>query len=436
MNTHFLLTVVFVAGVSAGWLGKTWVGSVSSELADKVSDTNPGAAARGDNETNNISPALNFNISDSNNASVKNIAFTDESPAIAQQYSSPGKAAVGIFSRLLNDRLYDEAMLLYEETVRLDQKTAVKLKSTLVDHLSNLSTIRNNTDFSELIERYLSIYYDDIDVLLLLAEFNQKNGSYLEAVDVYLLAKTYVYTDIDENNLLIHFNEFVKEIDSVYTIQKDWFSLVNFYSHINASGLMTSSYQYRQALAYLGFGDKAAATDHFKQLVDDSLVGEQASLALSRLSGNAHEALTTDNAIHEISEKIALQQRGSQYLIDLTVGREDTVKLLIDTGASMTTLSQASFYSLRSSADAVVQEKRMFRTANGVVQGTVYLAPEIMIGPYLLKDTKIAVLDFDMATGIDGLLGMNILTQFHFQIDQENKNLVLTGKNKSQGLSP
>ena len=68
----------------------------------------------------------------------------------------------------------------------------------------------------------------------------------------------------------------------------------------------------------------------------------------------------------------------------------------------------------------------MFRTAGGVAQGTVYSVPELTLGTYQLTDTQIAVLDFELKPGVDGLLGMNILGQFRFQIDQENASLLLS----------
>ena len=58
--------------------------------------------------------------------------------------------------------------------------------------------------------------------------------------------------------------------------------------------------------------------------------------------------------------------------------------------------------------------------------GTVYSFPEVSLGAYLMKNIQIAVLDFDTNREIDGLLGMNVLGQFRFQIDQENTRLILS----------
>jgi len=92
----------------------------------------------------------------------------------------------------------------------------------------------------------------------------------------------------------------------------------------------------------------------------------------------------------------------------------------------MTTLSRAKFDSLISSGEAVIEDRRVFRTASGVVMGTVYSVSEVRLGQYSLENTKIAVLDFDISRNFDGLLGMNILGQFRFQIDQENTKLLLS----------
>jgi len=297
-----------------------------------------------------------------------------------------------------------------------------------MNHLKLLTEARSNSDFSELIESYLSIYYDDVDFLLLLADFNQANGSYLEVVDVYLLAKTYAYTNVDQQNTLSRFNNFVTSIDQAYTSQQDWWSLINFYTHVNTSGLMTSTHQYQQALAHLRSGDEYFAIEQFTQLLNDSMVGESAALALNSLDNNGTASAIENNAVQDDSQSVVLQKIGNQYAVNLSNNRRDNVNLLIDTGASMTVISSSSFFSLGIGADAVELDRRVFRTAGGVVMGTVYAFPELRLGPYLLQDTQVAVLDFETRPEIDGLLGMNILGQFRFQIDQENTQLRLSKK--------
>ena len=437
MITRLLFVIVFIAGVSSGWLGKAWItpeqsistASIPDDKNDTVVSSSISAVSTQTFEsTVDSSGAVNSNelLSGTQNFSG---SYLQDGQQPAKERSN-GSTLVSYFKNLLDDRLYYDATLLYQEQYEINGQTAVKLKRIILNRLNLLSETRNNNDFSELIENYLSIYYDDVDVLLLLAKFNQANGSYLEAVDVYLLAKTYAYTDADQNKLLTHFNGFIEGIDSFYTNQKNWPSLLNFYSHISTSGLMTSPHQYRQALAHLRSGDEYIAIEQFRQLTNDSVVGESAVAALNKLTNlngvtPANVTSPASSSSLEASESIALQKLGNQYLVDLTVNRQDEVKLLIDTGASITTLSRSSFDSLTTNGDAVVQDRRVFRTASGVIMGTVYSVPQLSLGPYVLNNTQIAVLDFDVSRNIDGLLGMNVLGQFRFQIDQENARLLL-----------
>lgn len=427
MDTRYLFIAVFIAGVTSGWLGKTWMAHRQADLITSVAEAQvrQDAGTSDNNLSANSIEAVDSTLTGANDAGSENISriYTQEEQRLFGERPSGTSISV-VFEKLLDDRLYYDAIVLYQEQFQQDEQT--QLKSILVSRLNTLSETRNNSDFSELIENYLSIYYDDIDVLLLLADFNQTNGSYLEVVDVYLLAKTYAYTDVDQQNLLARFDTFVKGIDSRYTNQKNWLSLISLYSHISASGLMTSTYQYQQALAYLRSGDEYSAVEQFKLLVNDSLVGESAAIALNKLTGNIETTAAIQSSVWEGSESIALEQLGNQYLVNLTVNRRDDIKLLIDTGASITTLSRSSFNALTTTSDVVEQDRRVFRTASGVVMGTVYSVSELGLGPYLLKNTRIAVLDFDVSRDIDGLLGMNVLGQFRFQIDQENTRLLLS----------
>ena len=451
MTTRLLFIVVFVAGVSSGWFGKTWLDSAGLDATShdfafthNKSDNSSEQKRdeKGDVNHDEITRSVDNSIAATSNQSSLNKAGAGADgtvsvtrgnseffPRDAQQRVDEvpnGTAVLSHFLKLLDERRYYDAMVVYQELIPQGEQTATQLKNTLLDYLRNLSEKRNNNDFSDLIENYLSVYYDDIDVLLLLADFNQANGSYLEVVDVYLLAKTYAYTDVDQQNLHARLNGFIKTVDGLYTSQKNWSSLINLYAHINASGLMTSPYQYRQALAHLRNGDELSAIEQFRQLVNDSLVGESASIALGNLTQGSVTTATISTSVWEGSETIPLQQAGNQYLVDLTVNRQSNVRLLIDTGASMTTLTRSSFESLNIGNDAVKLDRRVFRTANGLIQGTVYSVPELSIGPFLMNDTQIAVLEFDMNEGVDGLLGMYVLGQFRFQIDQENIQLLLS----------
>ncbi len=443
MNSHLLAILIFVLGVSIGWFGKTWLGSLQSEFSIartdepqlSITQTENAQTKRGFPNSNEPSATIpSTTISLSNSLSQSNQNNRAQSGELAFTNNSTEASISDNFARLLANRQYKTAMTIYQEKSQLNSPFALQLRQQVLKELKRLSEVRNNADFAALIESYLSIHYDDIDALLLLADFHQNKGNYLEVVNVYLLAKTYAYSPADELRVANRFNHFVEKIDSFYTTQKTWRPLLDLYSHISTSGLITPALQYQQAIAHLRSGEKFFAIEQLNQLLNDSEVGEAAEIALSNLSGTNNLPRTTDTPDTNTSPgfdsatEIKLQKSGNQYLVKLANSRQDSVQLLIDTGASMTAMSRASFDVLNANGDAVEQEQREFNTAAGVIIGTVFSVPELVLGPYPLIDTQIAVIDFDPQRNIGGLLGMNILDQFQFQIDQENARLLLSQK--------
>ncbi len=450
MDTRISMAAVFVAGLSIGWLGKTWLEPVESNLPTDTSADSQTIVALNDVALNDIVPVqprdidnialndLNNSIaSQSNSQDVSQVQTTTAQTTVAQtttadtntvNEASADNDTIDAFSKLLNEKLYADAMVLYQELIQQSNNSA-RLRMRLLDEFNLLLQTRSNSAFSALVESYLSIYYDDIDVLLLLADFNKANASYLEVIDVYLLARTYAYTDSDARTVDMRLNNFVEQMDGLYTRQENWWALINLFSHLDTSGLMNSNFEYRRAIAHLRSGDEQFAVEKLNQLLGDNIVGESAAIALSNLAdGSVVPLVIADNLDEPPSDAedvIPLEKRGNQYLVNLS-NRQSRVRLLIDTGASMTVISVATFSSFNADGSAIEQERRVFQTAGGVVMGTVYTVPELRLGPYLLKNTQVAVIDFDSDREIDGLLGMNILGQFKFQIDQENSRLLLS----------
>lgn len=431
MKSPLLISLAFLLGLGGGWIGKTWFDSYLLNVDAMII-----TAAGGNSQVLTSNDALpsspgsesQYEIDSSSDKNPRapstSIADTQsESTVLAEEATSI--SGIDRFKLLLDERQYFIAMTVYQEQKQLNDSIASKLKVILLDELESLIQARDNSAFSDLVENYLSLYYDDIDVLLLLVEFNHVNSSYLEVINVFLLAKTYAYSDYDKEKVASELDDFVSDVDNSYTGQEDWVSLINFYAHIDTSGLMTSSYQYRQAVAHLRSGDEAFAIEQFRQLQNDSVVAESATKALESLLNETEAPAIIYDSLWEAADSIALQKVGNQYAVKLDNSQRDGVTLLIDTGASMTAMSADSFNQLNYNGDAVEQDRRVFRTASGVVQGTVFSIPELFLGSHRLENTQIAVIDFGSERGFSGLLGMNVLGQFRFQIDQENSQLLL-----------
>ncbi|MBT4159768.1 MAG: clan AA aspartic protease [Gammaproteobacteria bacterium] len=118
---------------------------------------------------------------------------------------------------------------------------------------------------------------------------------------------------------------------------------------------------------------------------------------------------------------VSLTRRRDQYLVDVTIDHNYSATLMMDTGASTTILTPALISRLGYRSGA--RESR-FSTAGGPVT-----APLIEIESVALADAEVSPLTvgvLDLTTNkVDGLLGMDFLSQFDWVVIHEQDMLVL-----------
>lgn len=123
---------------------------------------------------------------------------------------------------------------------------------------------------------------------------------------------------------------------------------------------------------------------------------------------------------------VPVEKMGDHYVVRAVVNGQEPVKLIIDTGATLTILSPKVIQNLGLRLDEV-QRYRAFSTANGTVQAPVISLESLKIQNHLVTDLDAGILSTFSNSEIDGLLGMNFLNQFAFFIDQKNGTLELVG---------
>jgi clan AA aspartic protease (TIGR02281 family) len=120
---------------------------------------------------------------------------------------------------------------------------------------------------------------------------------------------------------------------------------------------------------------------------------------------------------------VPLHRRGNHFLVDARLDDGASVRLLIDTGASMTILTPRA---LAGSGYRDTGRSALFSTANGRVRAPVYTLDALSVGSWQVSRIDIGVLELDDSRTIDGLLGMNFLRHFQFFIDQNEAVLRLS----------
>ncbi|WP_111640464.1 retropepsin-like aspartic protease [Marinimicrobium alkaliphilum] len=321
----------------------------------------------------------------------------------------------------LSQRAFGAAVGLYQAVDRQDRATAGQLRAIILDYLESYLREGDDDALTALAEAFLSVHYDDIDVLLLLARHQQASDYWAEAARTFQLVYAYSATQPGRRDTVNQaFEQFVRSVDDVLAGDGRWQSLMRFYETLNQLGLQRDRERLRLAELHLNYGDALYGQSLLEELAHHPTLGARATALLN----NTTPPPVTERRSAPVGS-VPLEALGSHYHLPLTLQGRQEVRLVVDTGASLTTLTQSAFDRLSGDVRFVELGPQLFNTASGTSRGMVYQVDSLQIGTHRLTDIHIAVLDFATPDHIDGLLGMNILSQFRFEVDQDNEVLLL-----------
>ena len=400
---------LLLVGVVLGWLLHDAIptGSLAQNPAPSISTPAPAPA---------ILPSRYFSASpqaDSPN-------LREQPPSQVSEPAAPPSA--DRFRQLLVEQQFEVALSYYEQALSLDDAYQLALKPILEHYLMFCLEQCSNGVFVEVVNVWLSTYYQDIPVLLLLAEHQRLQRQPEEAASTLQLAATYAYQTEHEDAVNAAVLRLVQVTDDDLSRQESWVELLGFYEYLETIDLGTREFLLREAILYRVLGEtqrsqKLLLTLQQRDNKSNTVWTATLNQELSRISPQLEKP-------DRLGHAVAVTKRGDHFLVEVTLNRMSTVKLLIDTGASLTTLSHSSFVDLPQ-ANFNYRGSRMFNTAGGLTRGDIYRASSIELGEMQLNDIDIAVIDYPSASNVDGLLGMNVLRNYRFEIDQDDKLLRL-----------
>lgn len=111
--------------------------------------------------------------------------------------------------------------------------------------------------------------------------------------------------------------------------------------------------------------------------------------------------------------------RGNQVLvpaaIGTTAGREVEVLLLLDTGASITTITRAA---LKKIPTGPAEKAKLMVPGGKMIPADVVTIGYLKVGPHKRKDLQVAIIDHEgPPAAYQGLLGMNFLHDLDYSLD-------------------
>ncbi len=327
---------------------------------------------------------------------------------------------------LLQRNDFEAAVARYETWQDQADATAMATARTLIlAHADRLIEAQRFSEAEQLLQRFLVAAYRDVEARLLLAAALHGQQDIAAAIDLLYEARGVAYRPAMLQRITARIRSLVAELAQSLQGSNDQSALLRLYQHLVQLEPDHAPWFMQLAAAQLALEDHAAARRSLQLVVYDPDVGAQAQALLVELD----QSLARMQAAEPQADAtgivgIPLQQRGNHYLVDAQAASGRSIRLLIDTGASLTILTPEVF-ARRGIGYRDTGRTGTFHTANGSVRAPVYRLDSLSVGDWYVNDLEVGVLDLG-GGAMDGLLGMNFLRHFRFFIDQNKAELRLS----------
>jgi clan AA aspartic protease (TIGR02281 family) len=354
------------------------------------------------------------------------------SPAIAtRQPATASEPLVGEYAdsvtQLLQRHAYPEAVARYDSLQALTDTAGMQqARAAILLHAQERVKSRDFAAAAQLLQRFLVAAYRDPEARLLLAETYHGQQDYLAAMAQLYEARGAAYRPAMLARITRRIRLVVSKQAELYRKNADSRGLLALYQELTQLEPDYAGWFVELAIAQLALDDRDAAQRSLALIIYDPDVGEQAQLMLTKLQQSATVAHDTDPvALATAVAGIPLVRSGQHFLVDAGPGNAGSLRLLIDTGASMTMVTPGALQR-QGVRYRDTGKSRVFNTANGPVRAPIYILEALSVGDWSVQQLEIGVLELGGQTGIDGLLGMNFLKHFRFFIDQHDSMLRLS----------
>lgn len=307
---------------------------------------------------------------------------------------------------------YKELAILWKELEIQNYIEAHILKKSWLEKCyvwlkkENLLSLRN------FIESWLSYSADDYEFLFLQSQIDLFFGDRVKAINdsFFLLEKLSIgQVSFHKENLKSNIQKVLFDLES----KGMWDDLIKFIDQILWHMPNEKKYLLKLAEAYYLNGNDNFSKNILETIGHDKKYAKSIGILKSKIYKK-----NLQNA------SVLLKKYNSHFLVDGDLNNIK-VSLLIDTGATISVITDRFFQKNKSSLSAKYLRSSFINTAGGRIEAPVYLIPIFSIKDYVVKNIEFVVIEFSEDETIDGLLGMNYLKEFKFEIDQDNEILIL-----------
>ena len=350
-----------------------------------------------------------------------------DSDQSATGFTQTESGYVGDIANLLQRYEFEVALERYEISLAEEEdETVAAVRAQILSFARQLIAQRHTDLAAQLLQRFLLTSHRDAEARILLAEAYLNEENIHAAIDQFYEARGYAYLPAMLQRINTRIRSAVTELARSLERNNDQNTLLALYQQLTQVEPDYAPWFIGLAATQLALDDREAARRSLVLVAQDPDVGARAQAMLSEISAavvTPQETEPQDFTTEVVG--IPLHRRGNHFVVDARPESGRNVRLLIDTGASVTILTP----------DVIEQKgiryqdtgrSRVFTTANGPVRTPVYRLDSLTVGDWKVNQLEIGVLDLGAGTDVDGLLGMNFLRHFQFYIDQNKAMLVLS----------
>ena len=332
-----------------------------------------------------------------------------EQPEYAQQIANNIKKAINErdyfnASYLMNTLANDHEMALPEVRLFWLQTTVTLIKQKLY------------TDAENSISAYLAFQSDDSDFLYQQVDLYWQQQLPLMAIKLAYEVQYHVFNEVEKRNALNFARDLVQQQIDVLINNNHWLELRRLIEEATLFDPESLNLQWFFVRAQYQLGE----FDYARNAIEPLLTQPNYKIKAQALLVKIETALRKP-------QSIPLSRQGEHFIVQANINNTFSVSLMLDTGASISLLSEPAFEALRQYSEVAYIKDVNLNTAGGVVTASIYQVAEFAIQGYSVSDFVFAVSPY-ISAGNDGLLGMNFLKAFDFHIDQSNSFLILKNK--------
>lgn len=370
---------------------------------------------------------------DSPQASLSTLPFSDSNVQLVAQGNLATPNPLQILVDHLDRKQFRQLIQIYDaRNWEPHDHAALNYRSAAVIQLAEQLLEEKNYDESIfLLEHHLNISTEYAGIYSILAKAHVLKGHIKNALDcleegVALVKNREQAEELKKAQLLIldQHLEFLKK-------NEHWSELIKF---IDSDPLPGSEkyyhYKLSSAEAYIKLLELEAAEEQLTLAAfDPSLEPEIQILKreIEKIRAELH-AMRTEEIKTEDDIIIPIEVDNGAIYVDVLLNESTKVKLLLDTGASITHLSKAVMDRLGHQG-VTTDGNRTFITANGRLEAPVAYLDMAQMESTGVTNLLVAFSDiFSSDSNVDGLLGMNFLRFYNFSFDLDNQKLILKHK--------